>query len=322
MKRYIYLFGLLLLFSACERTIAYKGEKSAPKLVLQAEMGEGDRTIACYVCRSYFFLDNQKSVYPYREIDTLKNVTLAVEADNEPVAITSETVEGNIHYLSLPFALQAGQTVHIRASHPDFGTVEAEDIIMPAPSAEVLTMKADSVNRVYKLRLRLHEYPLKDAVMGLRALLHASYKDDSDTSEYNYTAIRSSDDLFAFLKNSYSTEHGFNSNGDLFFPSDYAAEREVEITMPGYELFNTGNRTGRHITFDSLEVTVSALTEDALLYYRSMATYLGWANEDDTDLGAMIYGMIGLEEPMPVYSNVTGGYGIVAGKSKQTTVVK
>ena len=47
----------MLVCSACERPIEYTGKITEPKLVLQAEMGEGDDTIKAYVSRSRFFLN-------------------------------------------------------------------------------------------------------------------------------------------------------------------------------------------------------------------------------------------------------------------------
>lgn len=314
MKRKALLYiALLMLLTACEQAINYQGETSSPMLVMEAEMGEGDTVVACYVGRSYFFLD-AIPLYP----DSLTQVTVAMESSRQTLSAVSAHRVGNVHYLRLSSPLQAGDSVRLRASHPDYGTVAAEDVIVPRPHVQLVRMTADSASSCFRVRLRLSAYPDKKAVLGIRAAVLTTMHFGEKEWQNAYRTVESNDELFAYLRNAYSADDGFRASGDLFFEAGYAEGREVEIIVPANGFFSDEKEE----TFDSLCVTVSALTETAYRYYRSMADYLGNTGEDDTDLGSMAGSMIGIEETVPVYSNITNGYGIVAGASKQTIVIQ
>lgn len=321
MKRILYIFCLLLLFTACEQEIEYKGEQSEPKLVIQAEMGEGDTLIACYVARSRFFLESSQSYYfpgMSLAIDTLRNVTLTMESTSPSVTVLSEKQVGNVHYLSLATPLQVGDRVKLTASHPELGTAEAEALIVPSLQGEVLQIDSSDVRNGCGLKLRLHDYPLTDVVLGVQTFLYATerYEDESST-ELWFSSVSSNDEMFAFLHNAYSSDWGFYANGILLFPSNYEEGRVLDLKIRTRDIYDS-----KRVTVDSVVVVLSAMSEDYYLYYRSMSKYIGMDTTDDTDLGSMMGSVLGVEEPVTVYTNVNNGYGIIAGKSKYVITCK
>ena len=58
-------------------------------------------------------------------------------------------------------------------------------------------------------------------------------------------------------------------------------------------------------------------------YMKSMRAYMGYSDEpyDDMDLGAILSDMIGMEEPIPVYTNIENGFGLVASKSRDVITI-
>ena len=55
-----------------------------------------------------------------------------------------------------------------------------------------------------------------------------------------------------------------------------------------------------------------------------MAAYWGMNDDyyNEMDLGAILSDLIGMEEPVAVYSNVEGGYGIVSSVTRYTIKAK
>lgn len=317
MKRtiYLYILGLLTVMTACEKPIPYNGEYEDPKLVIQAQLSEGDSALSCTVSHSVFFLEYTPKMY-----DLSYGLTLTVTRENGETISVPDTEVADLtkrdYNIPLATPLKAGEVIRIQASHPDYPTAVGKDTIMPKPDYTILSCVWDSLEGVCRVKLRINENTAVHGVMAIRGALDYQWIGENhntgETKVYTGTAkfIQSKDNLFASLGNAFSTDYGYNSREEMYFKADEARNREVTVEFP----LNNG------YTPVTMTVQLMSLSSDAYLYRRSMFNYLGAYGISDIDLGAELSSMFGIEETVQLYSNIENGYGIVAGQSsnKQT----
>ena len=135
--------------------------------------------------------------------------------------------------------------------------------------------------------------------------------------QQSYTGVSSRDDLFSYLHNAYA-DGKFYATGIMVFPSTYAPNREVDLNIRTHDVSEF------HVALDSVIVHLSAMSEDAYLYYCSMSKYDNADMDDETDISSMIGGVLslGAEELVPIYNNVENGYGVVIGRAWNRIVYK
>lgn len=338
MKRsFWYILTLLFVFASCERRIVYEGEITQPKLVLQAEVSEGDTDIKAYVSRSRFFTEEMNSYYQdYRMLTA--NVEIQ-RGEQEWLKMDSCTVrtKGNqrerFFTVHLDSPLQAGETIRIRASHPDYDTITAEQTIVHEPWCQIWEYNGQkntlwrnkSMNYV-ELTLILQNYPFEDATLGVNVTcwLHTTYKSGSGSRTDHWretvTYIRSYDRLFVNTDNTAAGQTSIGSRYELFAHPGYTNAYLVNLEIPYSDLSYKSNVEILDVTIDTMTVSFNAHSNDSYLYRRSMYKAQGDYNDSDFDLGAEMGEIFGQEEDVQIYSNVRNGYGIFAACSRYTII--
>ena len=321
MKRAIYIvLAWMAVLTACEREIPYKGEYQDPKLVIQTELSEGGKTVNCGVTRSAFFLDQpfgEPIWYPSQ------GVVLTVERENgEKISMSDTVLTPNNHVFHVPLAtpLQAGETVTVRASHPDYPEVYGSDRVVPRPDVGMVSCVWDSAYDRCRVRLKFGENADFDGVIGVKATLDYNMVTTMRNGEirdipYYSSYIVSTDIAFMGLDNANSSEEGFNSFSELFIKSTDVRNKEVEFYIQA-----TNRSTPPSAIADPQEVRMSIISHssDSYLYWRSIYNYFGAMGTSDYDFSSMVSDMFGVEEVVQIYSNVHDGYGAVLGTSKKS----
>lgn len=347
MKQLLYI--LPILFAAlvsCEREIPYNGEYEDPKLVIQTSLCAGTDNFTCYVDRSYFFLEQTNN----KDKETIKNPTIEIQsALNKSLKIVSRVQDGNKHTLYLSHPLQANDTVRLVVSHPTYGTAVAEEILMPAFEPTLKTSvwepKKEQCRFVFDFP---NQYERPDLVLYMKSILYLTVRsirveerNDSilscDTTDHRtkIEGLASANKVFDTERNK-KNEKSQKYEGDvLYFNNEYLSEKSVEVLV-GKILFSYED-TSLTILKDSTIITrYSTYMLDSCVFYfeaqsptktifnNSMAAYRGMNDDyyDEMDLGAILSDMIGMEEPVAVYSNVEGGYGIVSSVTRHTVIAK
>lgn len=348
MKRLLYI--LPFLFAAlvsCEREIPYNGEYEDPKLVIQTSLCAGTDNFTCYVDRSYFFLEQTN---PNDKEETIKNPIFDIQsALNKSLKIVSRVQNGNKHTISLSHPLQANDTIRLIVSHPRYGTAVAEEILMPAFEATLKT----SVWEPKKKQCRFvfdfpTQYERPDLVLYMKSILHLTYRsvrieerNDSilscDTTDHKtkIEGLASANKVFDTERNKLNEHSQMYDGKVLYFNNEYLSEKSVEVFVKpiAYAYDTTYIRTyqdGRKITMystymlDSCVFDFEAQSPTKTIFNNSMAAYWGMNDDyyDEMDLGAILSDLIGIEEPVAVYSNVEGGYGIVSSVTRHTIIAK
>ncbi len=337
MKRaFLYILTLLFVLSSCERRIEYDGEITEPKLVLQAEVSEGDTIVKAYVSRSRFFLNDSSyfSFIDYR----MPSATVEIQRGGQAWqkmhtrTIMNKGRQVDQYFtISLDSALRAGETIRIRASHQNYDTITAEQTIVHKPWCQALnyngqpkTLRRNEAFRCVELSLLLQNYPFTDAHLGLNVSCsyHMRFQIGSSTgiTYGTTTSIRSYDQLFAAKENASASQAGFSSRYELFARSDYQNAHMLDLEIP-YDSYSEDTKV-LEFTIDSMTLSFNAHGADSYLYRRSMYKAKGDNYNEDFDLGAEMSDILGQEEDVQIYSNVANGYGIFAACSRYKIVMK
>lgn len=329
---WIYILPLLFVLSSCERLIEYKGEVTEPKLVLQAELGEGDTIVKAFVSRSRFFLDDQYGA-DYRLTDASVEMQRGEQAWQKMEVYTikeKDWIKERYYAIHLDSALQAGETIRVRASHPKYDTITAEQTLVHRPWCQALdyngqpqTLLRNNDLHSVELSLILQNYPFEDAILGVSVQcayrMTFVYRSRKNSMKGTTTFLQSYDPLFAGLYGvSASGQMAFSSRYELFMGHDYVNGYHLNLEIP----FSTYSSDAEILDFtiDSLAVSFNAHSNDSYLYRRSMYLSNKDYNGGDLDLGAEMSDMFGSEEDVQVYSNIANGYGIFAACSRYKIV--
>ncbi|MBO4250279.1 MAG: DUF4249 family protein [Paludibacteraceae bacterium] len=333
MKRILfYILGLILLCTSCEREITYTGEITNPKLVMQAEVGEGDTIIKAYVSRSRFFLDDP--VYYGNTDYTMPEALTEMKRGEQEWKAMSWSAEKKAFVIELDSALQAGETIQLRASHPKYEPITASQTVVRKPWLQVWEfngMKGTLWRNKFRKRIEVglilqNYYPIDGSVLlGVSAECKYTviFQNGKRTERYSATTTRilSSDELFATVENPYTASEGFNSRFELFFAPGYQNATSVTIEIP-YDYYAPQGGEEQSVTIQELKIRFNAHNRDSYLYWQSMYKMFGEDTSDEYDLGAALDDMVGTEENVQIYSNIEGGYGIFAACSRYEVLWK
>lgn len=342
MRRYTYLLFLLgLCLAACENEIPYKGQYQDAKMVVHAVATAGEDSLTCYIGRSYFFLDTKP-----RNPEVLDSLTIRLEGVSGEYIIIRDSVAGREHHLRLSRPIAPGDTLRLQVTQPRFGTVKAEEVVLPdyLPQVVATTWEkgTEHNDNKYRIRLRLPDYQQDDKIIGMRCSTYLTTMSIQPILDENQHLVRwdttiapamrymvfSADEMLIGY-NKYNEEwKGFLSQ-ELKFLTDYPSGKEMELTNPINYPYDTwhGSEPYRYYqsyTVDSCIMTFKLTSDTYDLYYTSTASYLGvdQPRGEEFDLGMMLADMFGQEEQTPVYSNMVNGFGIFASKTSTKIKIK
>jgi len=337
----IVIFAILAL-TACEREIPYSGEYQDAGLVMQALMYSGSDTICCFVNRSYFFLD-AKPANP----QPLTDLSFEISSSRTDMRIIHVVADGNKRLLKLSSHIQAGDTVQLTVSHPQFGTAEATEITMPPfvpDNLSVILDTTDANSWWWHFNLQLPDYAFPQSVIGVYAMeyyadsiiiAHYNKEDrsflrwDTIVSRHVFATCQSQDNIFAIDNLSHEDTYYGLPQRPLTFSADYPSAKQLTLSMHAPRIETLTNFVYPEYMIDrrldSLHLCFEVYGETYNQYLASMRKYFDTGGEkpEYTDVGSYVFTTIGMqEEPVPLYSNVTCGYGILISKTMNTIDIK
>lgn len=343
MKRLISILPILLLvLISCERPITYHGEYDDPKLVVQAILYAGEDSIDCFVDRSYFFLEQKPNTK-----EALPNVTIQIKsASNPSLCLLRDSIVGMYYRLYLSAPLQTNDTIRLSVTHPEYGTATAEEVIVPRFKVQLKSSVWDPKKGECRAVFDFPDSPNLSNSLNVTAILRwkkvyiytetkngVQTKCDTSYSNSFYSKFESNHPIFASTQNSYDASKKRYYGTTLYFTGDYTSAKDVEIIMPinlSYDttyVYKYSNGVTKYeyttYTVDTCVCTFGVTGQTFDTYMKSMRAYMGYSDEpyDDMDLGAILSDMIGMEEPIPVYTNIENGFGLVASKSRDVITI-
>ena len=319
------------LLTSCEKEIEFKGEQTDPKLVINSLIEPG-QPISANISKSCFFLDYERDhSLPQGTVAQLfvnDNFIGNMDEVTDSIEVYYYTYYGdsigyNIekHFQS-DYRPQAGDVVKITAFANGFDDVEATTSPLPNAVEAQLDMEVKGWSSWYQ---ESYGETGEDSLLYISAVLNLTVtitdpnpgqgdafrfhiertKSDPDSRNHIYWSVEYDDPVFgsALPNNDFidMSELEMRPDGvfsDVLFDgrSYHVKFTEVYVEMRVDETFDPD--------FFRLPIRVEHLSKE---YYNYLYTC------DQGDVSMQLYA-----EPIQTYSNVTNGYGVVAGRAVHT----
>ena len=317
-----------ILFTSCEKEIEFNGEQSDPKLVINSLVEPGKRVEAC-INKSYFFLDAPNTTTPDDLVASLY-VNGNHIGEMNPFVDTIWEFWGINDYHLVPsyyndYCPQEGDVIQIKASANGFDDAEGTTSALPEVVDCQMDVEVTGWGGWYqhKYNVETQEYE-EDSVWDVRGDMTLTFTitDPNPGKTDCFRLISTKNNGVRIGKNwrymSYEYDDPiFGANmteNDLIDASDLDTRPEGVFTDM---LFDGGSyqlkvkatfECNVDEVFDPDFFRVPFMVEHLSKEYYN---YLNTCNQGD--LALQIWA-----EPIKTYSNVTNGFGIVAGKAVDT----
>ena len=326
MKKVLVLVLSAIVLVSCVKEIEFNGEQTDPKIVINSLVEPG-KPVTAYVSKSWFFLDPysqtesqipenvQASLYvndtfigemtPY--IDTIWT------ADSSWLDIAYKTMWAFAH----PYCPETGDVVRITASANGFD--DAEATTSPLPNAPICGISGQKITEWEKYVYFAYGDSEQDTAWCISATVEMTLNlVDPNPGQTDYFRI-------------YINTHGYNYGDDICHFSNTMSYTDPVFSNAsmGLDYFGSNIPVFTDQLFDggSYHVKIPLYVYLTLTDYvdpkfyrerifvehltKEYADYLGTCDQGD-DLTQFF------SEPIQTYSNVKGGYGIVAGRTMDT----
>jgi hypothetical protein len=316
----VYLCAWLVL--SCETTVDVDIPRDDDRLVINAIL-EADSSVRLNLSSSRFSLDNDP-------IMPVERAEVTLYEDGQAVAVLTEAgaeINGNRGWYESNYKVRAGHRYTIRAAKEGFQSVEAETFIAEPVSISDLDydyLVLDQVviidgvpdtfqqKELQNISLVIDDPSGEDNYYEVIMYQEATQylRDFSGTEPIVYDSIRrlyetylSSDDPLVTDEQFFESDASFYGNSLIFSDETFEGKNyRVEFRHQGSSGFSEDGSL-KYLVF------LKNLNREQYLYIRSLQL------QRDTEGNPFA-------EPVPVYSNVVGGYGIFTGFSHDTSIIE
>ena len=297
MKKIINVLTILmsvLCAPSCEKYIEFSGEESKPRLTVSALANAGE-PFSAYVSSSLFFLNSEGSGAFIKDLDVSRGIVkLTVNGAAESVIMQyMPDKEDRALVYGSDYVPQPGDRIVLEAEFPGFDPVRAETRVPFPPQFEVSSVKYDSEAGELGMTIRLRDDGSYEKYYFLAPILEAMYP-GMETPYRIACRYRSDDVVFKNMGVGVFELYGFLFGDDnlvsCYFSDEMirGKEHSIRIVIPGIQPNGESDR---------FFVELRAVTESLYWFDTSYARM-----EDDFNLFA---------EGVTLYSNVSGGYGVL-----------
>tara|TARA_R110002050_G_scaffold18770_18_gene54558 strand:- start:5311 stop:6177 length:867 start_codon:yes stop_codon:yes gene_type:complete len=286
MKNLIALLALSLIFSSCEKEIDYQIPNPGDKIVVSGRLENG-LSPKIYISTSVYSMLAREP-----KTSNIYTAKLYSDAPNSPfellAILDANNMFDSLYYYTTANTIEAGKNYRLEVSAPNLDPVSAQTGVPDITLIE--NVRFDTVTRD----------------------LRFNFRDKASTSDYYIVELRSTNGSYPFfISTADPSLEFFNFSQDPF--------GEGESRTYGTEAFlddNQFNGQGKEINIrledfsnnNSFYVYLHSISES---YYRFRLTQAaGDFNENP------------FSEPVQIFSNVSGGYGVMAGTSSDSSLVR
>ena len=319
---------ILCLFTSCEKEIEFKGEQSDPKLVINSLVEPGQRVEAC-ISKSYFFLDVPNTAAPEDLVPSLY-VNGNLIGGMTPYVDTIWELYGIDEYHLLSgyyndYCPQDGDIVKITASANGFDEVEGTTSALPKIVDCQMDMEVEDWHSAYYHPYFDYDEYEEDSVLRVSGYLNLTFTitdpNPGKTDCFRLTTSKdngvSNDENWRYVSFEYDDPIFGASNfteNDFFDASDLDTRPEGVFTDM---LFDGGSyqlKVKLYFQCDIDEIYDPDFFRASFMVEHLSKEYYNYLNtRDQGDVALQIW-----SEPIQTYSNVTNGFGIVAGRAVST----
>lgn len=321
MKRKDYLYGLflLLLAAGCTRDVVLELPYVPPKLVLNASVTEG-QDVSAYLSKSWFLLDS----VPDSELEegTIRvYVNDQLRGTMQQADIPGDSINPKGQFVLPGCRVQVGDRLRLEAEAPDFDPVKGETLIpetVPITGLDTVRfITSEGVNylqpqmRVYitfsdnpdkRNFYRLIVEKVTEYWKGDSVRISSSYPKAGFYTDYFFN-LRYEDPVFQFVASNPTLEQLDASTcrgtftDDMFNGREYTVKSVFSPIQDSYR----GDSITSIVHYDIRLLSISEDYYHYLTVIRNFSITFGDAYQD------------GLLEPSATYTNVTDGFGVIAG---------
>ncbi len=280
---------LLAVFQSCENDVNFIGKESVPKMVVNSIINTEAEKQVLKLSESMFAFGNQIQ-------KPIEKVELQLTVNGSEVKLTFEGIKEQSGYYSFPIKLNYGDKVEFFGKSPQHDAVYGMDYVpLPANIIEVKTewFKGKTDNKDYlRIPVTIRDIPREKnyyrVIVRVKEIYELNDDDDSDWLQYDVHVDQ--EPLFNYMPN---TPWDETPNTYRIF-SDELIDGE-EYTLNVYVQMDKENLWGANPrTF--IKAEVHTLSENLYRYLRSIEL----AGNGDN-----------FTEPVKIFSNISGGYGIL-----------
>jgi hypothetical protein len=289
MKRLLLIFPIMILFVACEQVIDFDGKQEENKLVLNT-------VVSCTNDVHVINLSTSAFLFSQDDIAEMEGLPVEVKINGLPVEVEAVPTRGAYKFNA---ELNTGDKIEISVSDNQYGTVLSRDIVPEPPViTSVDTVRFydnDSQSLYMRTLIKIKDKPVEKNYYRLLIKRIRTYREEMfdgsiwEHSEEETGYFVNQDIVLSALSRE---GKGDDNNISRIFSDDLFQGEEYMINV----YFPLA--TGSHVLKENVEIEIElqSLTESLYLYLRSLEQK--W-NSDIFD------------QPIRVYSNVEGGYGIL-----------
>ena len=315
------------LMVSCEKEIEFKGEQTDPKLVINSLVEPG-QPVKASISKSYFFLDdNANTTAPDNLVATLYvNGNLIGEMTPHYDTVVSYDIwdpnDPNLGYVQKVYTHDycpvVGDVVKITASAPGFDDVEATTSPLPNAVEAQLDMEVTWFQESYGWTGEDSMLYIS-ATMDLTITIIDPNPGQSDAFKIYIEQFKSDPDSRSHIY--WYAEYDDPVFGSALPNNDFIDMSDLETRPEG--VFSDVLFDGRSYHVKFTEVYVEMVVDEPLdpdffrlpvrVEHLSKEYYNYLFTCDQGDVSMQLWA-----EPIQTYSNVTNGYGIVAGRTVDT----
>ena len=306
---------LTLLGTSCEKDVEFRGETRDPKLNLKTMIGLNGENHTIGVTESVLIWGDDKA-------QPIDNATFKIRRNGieVPVETSIDEKSGGTHY-SFRSPFEAGDRFELEGETPEHGRITASDVV-PSP-AIIRDVKAKNVNpgtddyytrlsvtiadpagekNYYAIRLIRIEYYLNRWWEWNREEQKEYFKEEIISHEEEYwREFRKDEILFGNIDGTPTGIRRWSQFSDeLIDGCEYTLTLRLDKTGPNRrdpETMPPGQWQGSLVVGQDFRVEILTLSPGLFQYLRSVEL----AQHQSSSFS----------EPVQIYSNVTGGYGIL-----------
>jgi hypothetical protein len=288
------------MLSGCEHDVNFTGKEPSPRMVVNSIIDAKSDTHTIQIAESVFiFSDQQSSVVENPEIELkINGVEIAFEDDYDSYS-----------FYKFKASLNAGDKIEFSAYTPKHGTVSGYDIV-PESTVEIKNIEHSWFwkNEMSYLRLfiTIKDNPDERNYYRIRVLDYSQIVPRDPNPSWSLREVFIEDEIL-FNKPSEPEEGGSTPNfyriftDDLFQGQEYTLNVYVDLTNVAQSPWHTFVR-------QYIKVEIQTLSEKL---YRNLRS---------KELASGTVGNL-FAEPVKIYSNMRGGFGIL-GTYNSTEMVK
>ena len=295
-KKIFILYFLFFIFAACEKIIEFRGEETEPYLVVNS-ITTTDSVFTSFLSKSLFIFSeeaNDSTNFP------LTNGKIDLYVNGEFWETIPHTEKGA--YQST-YRAQAGDTVRIEASAPNFNTISATGYF-PSKSTilsldTIVSKEVESGNTIINCKLKFQD---NAAVTDYYRMYSTLSFDTLQVIRDPKTQIIIATKVKNFKREiSRSNDPVFYDDDDAFASNRYFIFNDKKITGETYTIEYSMSFSLPKSAFNVfINVDLQTISSDIYKYLKSL-------NDFNSISGMMS------SEPVKIYSNVHGGLGIIGG---------